>query len=84
MLATADGSQGVAGETDVNGDFRIPQVAPGVYNVTVGGYLVAQPLQVTVPASGLLTGVSVTVSQGESSSGTVTESGDAGPIHMPR
>ena len=79
-LATADGSQAVAGETDVNGDFRIPQVAPGVYNVTVGGYLVAQPLQVTVPASGLLTGVSVTVSQGGIISGTVTESGDAGPI----
>ncbi len=79
-LATADGSQAVAGGTGLNGDFQIPQVAPGVYNVTVAGYLVTQTAQVTVPADGLLTGVSITVTPGGAISGTVTESGGEGPI----
>jgi hypothetical protein len=70
-LANTNGVQGGADQSNPDGTFRILNLSNDTYNVTIAGYWLPQPLQVTMPASGSVTGVSVIARQGGRISGIV-------------
>ncbi len=79
-LATADGSQADSAASQSDGTFVLPQMPPGTYSLSVSGYLLAQPVQVTVPSSGDVSGLAVVVTQGGVISGTVAQFGSGDPL----
>ncbi len=72
-LSNADGSQGGADMTNPDGVFRLLSLTNNTYAVAVAGYWLPQPVQVTVPASGSVTGLTVIVRQGGSITGVVRD-----------
>ena len=66
---TTGNSSGSVSNPD--GSFTVFGLAAGTYNVQVDGYLLPNAVQVTVPATGAATGLSIVVSKGGSISGTV-------------
>ncbi|MGA2659692.1 MAG: carboxypeptidase regulatory-like domain-containing protein, partial [Verrucomicrobiota bacterium] len=76
-LSNADGSQGGADMTNPDGVFRLLSLTNNTYTVAVAGYWLPQPVQVTVPASGSVTGLTVIVRQGGSIAGVVRDQAGA-------
>jgi hypothetical protein len=76
-LSNADGSQGGADMTNPDGVFRLLSLTNDTYTVAVAGYWLPQPVQVTVPASGSVTGLTVIVRQGGSIAGVVRDQAGA-------
>jgi hypothetical protein len=73
FVSNADASQGGADKTDPDGTFRVLSLTSNTYTVTVPGYWLPEPVQVTVPTSGSVTGLNVIVRQGGAFSGVVRD-----------
>jgi hypothetical protein len=72
LFSTANTNQvGGSDETGADGSFRILNLASGVYSVDVPGYWLPAPVQVTVPASGSVSGLTIVARQGGTVRGVV-------------
>ncbi len=71
LLGSATSTNSAADVSSSDGSFRIPTLPAGTYQFSVPGYLLSGPAQVIIPASGTITGLAVTVTQGGSISGVV-------------
>ena len=68
------------GVSNPDGSFIVDDLPPGTYNVEVDGYLLPNPVQVTVPTTGAATGLSIVVTAGGSISGTIVSQLDNSDI----
>jgi len=79
MLSGSDPEETGYWQTGDDGAFYA-DLAPGVYTVTVHGYVVQEPLTVTVPETGSLNGLSVFVESGGSLAGRIARFGSETPL----
>ena len=71
LLSNATTGNASGGVSNPDGSFIVDALPAGTYDVTVDGYLLPQPLQVTVPASGAATGLAIVASAGGTTAGAV-------------
>ena len=76
--STTDVSSGNVSNPD--GSFVVDGLPPGTYSVSVAGYLLPNPIQVTVPATGPATGLSIAVTAAGSISGTILSQADSSDL----
>src|SRR5262249_6532639 len=75
VLSNSSGAAS-GGVSNPDGSFVVTGLPAGTYDVAVAGYFLAQPLQVTVPASGGASGLAIVARSGGSISGTVFKATD--------
>ena len=78
VLSNATATSG--GVSTANGSFIVDALPAGTYNATVDGYLLPNPVQVTVPATGAATGLSIVATAGGTISGTILRATNGGAI----
>ena len=70
-VTLTNGTNSSGGVSNPDGSFVVDALPAGTYNATVDGYLLPNPVEVTVPATGAATGLSIIVTAGGTISGAV-------------